>query len=100
MAWRQVRVTFIPKPRKPDYETKAYCSINHLSFFLKMMEKLVNRHIMGSVLKEYPLHQHQYAYLTGKSTEMALYNVVTHIESAIEHKEITLGAFLDIEGGF
>jgi hypothetical protein len=26
--------------------------------------------------------------------------VVTHIESAIKHKDITLGAFLDIEGAF
>jgi hypothetical protein len=26
--------------------------------------------------------------------------VVTHIESAIEHKDIALGAFLDIEGAF
>jgi hypothetical protein len=26
--------------------------------------------------------------------------VVTHIESAIEHKDIALRAFLDIEGGF
>jgi hypothetical protein len=28
MAWRLVRVTFIPKPRRSDYtEAKAYCSV-------------------------------------------------------------------------
>jgi hypothetical protein len=31
---------------------------------------------------------------------MALHIVVTHVESAIEYKDIALGAFLDIEGSF
>jgi hypothetical protein len=35
---------------------------------------------------------------TGKSTETALHNVVTCIESAIEYKVVALNAFLDIEG--
>jgi hypothetical protein len=49
------------------------------------MEKLVDRHIRDQ---------------TGKSTETALHNVVTSIENAIEHKDIALGAFVDIEGPF
>jgi hypothetical protein len=66
MAWRQIRVTFIPKPRKLDYnEAKAYCPIRLLSFFLKTMEKLVDRHIRDSALKKYPLHQNQHAYQIG-----------------------------------
>jgi hypothetical protein len=35
-----------------------------------------------------------------KSTGTALHNVVTCIQSGTEHKEIALGAFLDIEGVF
>jgi hypothetical protein len=94
-------VTFIPKPRKPDYtEAKAYCPISLSSFLLKMMEKLVDRHIRDGALKNYPLHQNQHAYQTGKSTETALHHVVTRIGSATEHKEIALAAFLDIEGAF
>jgi hypothetical protein len=77
MVWRLVKVTFIPKPGKLDY-TKAntYCPISLLSFLLKTMEKLVDRHIRGSVLKIHPLHQNQHAYEIGKSTEIALHNVV------------------------
>jgi hypothetical protein len=97
-AWRQVRVTFIPKPGKLDYtEAKAYRPISLSSFILKM-EKLVDRHIRDGALKEYSLHRNQHAYQTGKSTEMTIHNVATGIESAIEHKEIALAAFLDIEG--
>jgi hypothetical protein len=67
-AWRQVRVTFIPKPGKPDYtEAKAYCPISLSSFLLKTMEKLVDRHVRRSALKEYPLHLSQHAYQIGKS---------------------------------
>jgi hypothetical protein len=59
-AWQQVKVTFIPKPEKLDYtEAKAYCPTSLSSFLLKTMEKLVDRHIMGSALREYPLHRNQ-----------------------------------------
>jgi hypothetical protein len=61
------------------------------------MEKLVDTHIKDGVLKEYLcIKTNMLTKL--KSTETALHNVVTCIQSAIEHKEIALGAFLDIEG--
>jgi hypothetical protein len=98
---RQVKAMFIPKPRKLHYtKAKAYRPINLLSFLLTTMEKLVDRHITDSALKEYPLHQNQHAYQTGKSTETTLHNVVTRTENATAHKDIALGTFLDIEGAF
>jgi hypothetical protein len=100
-AWRQIKVTFIPKPEKMDYtEDKAYRPISLSSFLLKTMEKLVDRHVRDRVLRTHPLHRNQHAYQKGKSTETALHNVVTRIEYAIELKDIALGAFLDIEGTF
>jgi hypothetical protein len=64
------------------------------------MEKLVDRHIRGGVLANHPLHRNQHAYQKAKSIETALHNVVARIENATEHKDIALGAFLDIEGAF
>jgi hypothetical protein len=64
------------------------------------MEKLVDWHIRDGAVGVHLLHQNQHAYQTGKSTETTLHNVVTHIEYAIEHKDIALGAFLDVEGAF
>jgi hypothetical protein len=56
-VWRQVKVTFIPKPGKFDYtEARAYCPISLWSFLLKTMEKLVDRHIRDGAMKKYPLH--------------------------------------------
>jgi hypothetical protein len=64
------------------------------------MEELVDRHVRDGVLRIHPLDRDQHAYQKGKSTETALHNVVTRIECAIEHKDIALGAFLDLEGAF
>jgi hypothetical protein len=65
-----------------------------------MMERIVDSHIRDGVLRFKPLHRNQRAYQIGKSTEMALHNVVTHVESVTEYEDIALGAFLDIEGAF
>jgi hypothetical protein len=55
-VWRKVKVTFISKPGKLDYtEAKAYRPISLISFLLKTMEKVVDRHIRAGALK-YPLH--------------------------------------------
>jgi hypothetical protein len=101
MAWRQVKVAFIPKPGKYDYtEAKAYHPISLSSFLLKTMEKIVDRHIRDRALRSQPLHLNQHAYQIGKSTETTLHNVVPRVESATEHKDIALGAFLNTEGAF
>jgi hypothetical protein len=100
-AWRQVKVTFFPKPGKANYtEAKAYRPISLSSFMLKMMEKLVDRHIRDEILGVCPLHQYQFAYQPGKSTETALHHVIEHIEEAVKNSEVSLGNFLDIEGAF
>ena len=45
-----------------------------------------------------PLHQNQFAYRAGMSTDTALYQVVHRLEKCLKHKKIVLGAFLDIKG--
>jgi hypothetical protein len=62
------------------------------------VEKLVDRHIRDSVLKEYPPHSNQHVYRTRKYTETTFHNLVTCMKSAFEYKKIAIGAFLDIEG--
>ena len=50
-------MTFIPKPGKANYtEAKAHRPISLSSFMLKMMEKLVDRHIRDEILGLGPLH--------------------------------------------
>ena len=99
--WKETRVVFIPKPGKNSYaEAGNFRPISLTSFFLKTLERLVDRYIRSDILKDHPLHGNQHAYQGGKSTETALHNVVGHIEKALEDKEVVIAAFIDIEGAF
>jgi hypothetical protein len=100
MSRRHTRVVFMPKPGKPVTQAKSLRPISLMSFILKILEKRLDRHIRGGVLVEKPLHQNQYAYRAGMYIETALFLVVQSVEKCLEHKEIALGAFLDIEGAF
>jgi hypothetical protein len=97
-SWRHIRVVFNPKPGKPLSQAKSLTPISLMSFILKILEKLLDRHITDGVLVEKPLHQNQYAYRAGMSTETALFQVAQRLEKSSSHKEIALGAFLDTDG--
>jgi hypothetical protein len=57
IACRQIKVTFIPKPRKANYtKAKAYHPISLLSFMMKTMEKPMDSHIRDKILGLHPLH--------------------------------------------
>jgi retron-type reverse transcriptase len=71
-----------------------------MSFILRILEKLLDSHIKGGALVEKPIHQNQFAYRAGMSTETALFRVVQRLEKCRDHKEIALVALLDIEGAF
>ena len=93
-------MTFIPKPGRPSYtEAKAYRPIC-LSFLLKTLERLVDRHIRDDVLGRNPLYINQHAYKLGKSTDTVLNSMVSTNGKALQTQEIALVAFLDIEGAF
>ena len=69
-------MVFIPKPGKPLTQAKSLRPISLMSFILKTLEKLLDRHIRGGVLVGKPLHLNQFAYKAGMSTDTALYQVV------------------------
>jgi len=73
MSWKHTRVVFIPKPLKPLTHTKFLRPISLISFILKILKKLLDRHIRGGVLIGKPLHQNQFAYRAGMLTQTALF---------------------------
>ena len=72
MSWRHTRVVFMPEPGKPLTQAKSLRPISLMSFVLKTLEKLLDRHIRGGVLVGKPLHQNQFAYRAGMSMDTAL----------------------------
>jgi len=96
--WRTARVMFLPKQRRIDYtQVKAFRPISLTSFFIKTVERLIDRYIRDGTLVRSPLNKNQHAYLAGKSTDTALHNLVIKIERALINKVYALGIFLDIE---
>ena len=99
--WREVRVTFIPKPGRVDYEqAKNHRGISLSSFLLKTLERLVDLYIRDSILSINPLHVNQHAYQRGRSTMSAIHKMTSLIESTLNIKQVALAVFLDIEGAF
>ena len=100
-VWRQARVVFIPKPGRPAYDIpKAFRPISLTSFFVKTMERLVDRYVRGTALVRAPLQKGQHAFMAGRSTESALHALVQRIERGFDSGKYSLGVFLDIEGAF
>ena len=100
-AWKAARVVFIPKPGKKDTtHPKSFRPISLTSFTLKTMEKIVDNHIRTNILNNYPLHCTQHAYLEGRSTETALYQCDSEINSTLASQEACITLFLDMEGAF
>jgi retron-type reverse transcriptase len=100
MSWRHIRMVFIPKPGKLMSQAKSLQCISLMSVILKTLEKLLDTHIRSDVLVEKPLYQNQFAYRARMSAETALFQVIHRLEKSLNHKEIVLRAFIDVEGTF
>ena len=60
----------------------------------------MDRILRDEILALQPLNPNQHAHQAGKSVETALHQLVVGAEKALDHQEIALGVFLDIEGTF
>jgi hypothetical protein len=59
------------------------------------MERLVDRYLMDEALVLSRLHPNQHAYQVGKSTEMALHQLMVQVDKALDQRDTALGFFLD-----
>lgn len=101
ISWRGTLVRFIPKADKVSYDTpKSFRPISLMSFFLKILEKLVDYDIRTNLLSKNPLNKMQHAYQKGKGTESASHHLVNEIEKSLNNKGSTITVFIDIEGAF
>lgn len=99
-SWRNVKVVFIPKAGKIQHCTaKDYRPISLSSFMLKTLERLIDEFIRSRLCDD-SISDSQHAYMKGKSVDSALHAVVHHIEKSLSFNDLTLAAFLDIEGAF
>ncbi len=98
--WREQLVAFIPKPGKKDYsDPRAYRPITLASFVLKTLEKLCLWQI-EKTLERLPISRSQHGFCKGRSTDSALTETLSKIESGVLNKGFSMAVFLDIKGAF
>jgi len=101
LKWRQSRVIFLPKPGKPDYsKPNSWRPISLTSFFLKTLERLIDKRIRTHEMCNYLVSNNQFAYLPGVSTETAISRFVGYVEKCRHNKEPVMAALADISGAF
>ena len=76
-------------------QSTVYCLFENT-----LVHKLIDLHIRLQHLKRHSLHPKQFAYQAGKSTVSPLHHLVRKVENAIRNRQVTLAAFIDIEGAF
>src|SRR5579875_3448333 len=86
--WRRVRVVFIPKPGKSNYEIpSSWRPISLMSFELKTLERLVDWYVRVPELIGKLRSNQQFAYIAGVSTDAAIHQVVARAEAALKTGE-------------
>jgi hypothetical protein len=94
---------FIDKPGKTDFEkTRSFKPISLMSFVYQNPEKVVAMELEQNAYKENPMHEEQFGFVKGRSTERmsTLSATVNEIEKGRHEKEFVVVTLLDIKGSF
>jgi hypothetical protein len=71
-----------------------------MSFVYKTLEKVVAMDLEENAFKDNPMHEDQFGFVKGRSTEHALSATVNKIEKGLHNKEFVITTLLDIKGAF
>lgn len=97
--WKTGIVRYIYKGNGKDpQDVKSYRPLTLLPAIGKIYEKIINRRIIVNLETRGKLHNKQYGFRPGRSTDDAIIDVLQTIENS-EDKYV-LGIFLDITGAF
>ncbi|CAG9115901.1 unnamed protein product [Plutella xylostella] len=77
-----------------------YRPISLLTSLSKILEKVVNNQLLKFLEKESLLHDHQFGFRRGRSTEDAVANLVDHVAKKLDSGERCVGVFLDLAKAF
>ncbi len=81
-------------------ERDNYWFISLLSFFSKILEKIVAEKLIDHLLSNDLLYLHQYGFLPNHSSEQNLIQIVNYISESLNDNMYCIGIFLDLKKAF
>ena len=99
--WRRTSVLFPAKPNKTDHTARnSFRPISLMSNLFKTLERLSFWDMEENALRMNPLHDNQFGFRRGKSTDHALSDIVNYIEKGTQKGDYVLACMMDIKGAF
>ena len=77
-----------------------YRSVSVLPVFSKLLEKLMYYRLMEFITRNRLLYKHQFVFLKGQSTHMAIMLLIDKITEALDNGHCVVGIYLDFSKGF
>ena len=74
--------------------------ITQTNLYAKILEKIVQKRLLSHLMENNILSKYQFGFLPGKSTQLAVFDLVKNIYSAINNKKVFGAACLDISKAF
>lgn len=94
LQWKFSITVVIPKPSKPPDSPTSYTSISLLSFFSKVLEKLILKRITPIISYSGIIQNTQFGYRNFHSTTHQIHRITDTISSSLEKKQYCTADFL------
>ena len=99
-AWKEARVTMLPKPGRDRIFACNYRPISLLSCLGKIYEKHIYIYLMIELQSKGFLNAHQAGFIKKRSTQEHLFRLSQKILTGFKKRECTLAIFLDVKAAF
>lgn len=100
VCWKEAAVRMIPKPNREDYTLpSSYRPISLTSNLSKLLEKIINCHLVHFLESHKVIHKHQYGFRAGRSTSDALQRIIDLSSQSASHSRKAIVSF-DFKSAF
>jgi hypothetical protein len=98
--WRVTQIILILKPGKPPNELTSYRPVSLLPIVSKVFEKPLLKTLLPVVENNRLIPNHQFGFRQRHPTIEQMHGIVQRINEALENKQYSSAAFLDISQAF
>ena len=99
-AWKEAKVTMLPKPGRDRSFACNYRPISLLSCLGKIYEKHIYIYLMIELQAKGFLNAHQAGFVKKRSTQEHLFRLSQNILNGFKKRECTVAIFLDVKAAF